>query len=172
MLKYALLALVARAPQHGYELKTAFEELLGGTWMLNIGQVYTTLSRLEQDGLIEATIVSQELLPDRKVYSLTQLGQKELDRWMDEPVSGLIRLRDEVFLKVLAQALIDRRRARDLISQQRDEYVRAVTQAARSRADAELPAVTGLVLDALLLRLEADLHWLDLVESALKERRL
>ena len=63
MLKYLLLALLARAPQHGYELKQAFEEMLGGTWLLNIGQVYTTLGRLEEDGLIEPTVVRQDLLP-------------------------------------------------------------------------------------------------------------
>jgi len=172
VLKYVLLALLGRAPQHGYELKAAFEDLLGGTWLLNIGQVYTTLARLEQDGLVEPTIVTQELLPDRKVYSLTQLGEKELARWLDEPVSGLIRLRDEVFLKVLAQALVDRRRARSLIAQQRDEYVSAAAQVARTRASASTTEATGLLLDAVLLRLEADLQWLDLVEAAIKERRL
>src|SRR6185436_4030481 len=117
MLKYLLLALLAKAPQHGYELKQSFEDMLGGTWLLNIGQVYTTLGRLEEDGLIEPTVVRQDLLPDRKVYSLT--------------------------------------------ASQRHEYLDASTQIARRRAEPDLPAATGLILDGLLHRLEADLLWLD-----------
>jgi DNA-binding PadR family transcriptional regulator len=172
MLKYLLLALLARAPQHGYELKQAFEEMLGGTWLLNIGQVYTTLGRLEEDGLIEPTLVRQDLLPDRKVYSLTQLGEKELRRWLEEPVVGLIRLREEVFLKIVAQGIADPSAGLALVASQRHEYLEASTQIARRRAEPDLPAATGLILDGLLHRLEADLLWLDEAEAHFtKERR-
>ncbi len=169
MLKFVLLALLARAPQHGYELKAAFEQLLGGTWVLNIGQVYTTLSRLEQDGLIEPEVVHQELLPDRKVYSLTLLGQKELEGWMDEPLSALIRLRDEVFLKVIARTVSSPDSAMELIGRQREQYLDSVTQVAQMRAQPDLAPTTGLLLDGLLLRMEADLKWLDLCEDSLRE---
>jgi len=171
MLKYLLLALLAKAPQHGYELKQAFEDMLGGTWLLNIGQVYTTLGRLEEDGLIEPTVVRQDLLPDRKVYSLTVLGEKELRRWLEEPVVGLIRLREEVFLKIVAQGIADAPAALALIASQRHEYLEATTQIARQRAEPELPAATGLILDGLLHRLEADLLWLDEAETHFKEER-
>ena len=168
MLKYLMLALLARAPQHGYELKAAFEQLLGGTWVLNIGQVYTTLSRLEQDGLIEPEVVHQALLPDRKVYSLTTLGRKELARWMDEPLAALIRLRDEVFLKVIAQATASPGDAIELIARQRQQYIEAVATAARMRARPDVEGTTGLLLDGLLLRMEADLKWLDLCEEEMR----
>lgn len=171
MLKYLLLALLAKAPHHGYELKQSFEDLLGGTWLLNIGQVYTTLSRLEDDGLIQPTVVPQDLLPDRKVYSLTELGQKELSRWLEEPVVGLIRLREEVFLKIVAQGLADPKAALALITSQREEYIEASAQIARRRAEADLPSGTGLILDGLLLRLEADLQWLDEAEAHYKKVR-
>jgi DNA-binding PadR family transcriptional regulator len=171
MLKYLLLALLAKAPQHGYELKQAFEDMLGGTWLLNIGQVYTTLGRLEEDGLIEPTVVRQDLLPDRKVYSLTVLGEKELRRWLEEPVVGLVRLREEVFLKIVAQGIADAPAALALIASQRHEYLEATTQIARQRAEPELPAATGLILDGLLHRLEADLLWLDEAETHFKEER-
>jgi DNA-binding PadR family transcriptional regulator len=171
MLKYLLLALLAKAPHHGYELKQSFEDLLGGTWLLNIGQVYTTLGRLEEDGLIEPTVVRQDLLPDRKVYSLTHLGEKELRRWLEEPVVGLIRLREEVFLKIVAQGIADPAAARALIASQRHEYLEASGQIARRRAEPELPAATGLILDGLLHRLEADLLWLDEAEAHFKKAR-
>lgn len=171
MLKYLLLALLAKAPHHGYELKQSFEDLLGGTWLLNIGQVYTTLGRLEDDGLIEPTVVPQDLLPDRKVYSLTELGQKELSRWLEEPVVGLIRLREEVFLKIVAQGLADPKAALTLLVSQREEYIEASAQIARRRAEAGLPPATGLILDGLLLRLEADLQWLDEAEAHYRKTR-
>lgn len=171
MLKYLLLALLAKAPHHGYELKQSFEDLLGGTWLLNIGQVYTTLGRLEDDGLIEPTVVPQDLLPDRKVYSLTELGQKELSRWLEEPVVGLIRLREEVFLKIVAQGLADPKAALSLIVSQREEYIEASAQIARRRTEADLPPATGLILDGLLLRLEADLQWLDEAEAHYRKTR-
>ena len=171
MLKYLLLALLAKRPHHGYELKSSFEDLLGGTWLLNIGQVYTALSRLEDDGLIEPTVVAQDLLPDRKVYNLTELGQKELDRWLEEPVVGLVRLREEVFLKIVAQGLADPGAALALITSQRDEYVDASAQIARRRAEPDLPPATGLILDGLLRRLEADLLWLDDAEALYRSQR-
>lgn len=171
MLKLVLLALLAERPRHGYDLKSAFERLLGGTWLLNIGQVYTTLSRLEQDGLVVAEVVEQELLPDRKVYSLTELGDKELRRWLDEPLGSLIRLRDEVFLKVIAQGVVDPGSVRGLVAAQRDRHLEAVSELAHLRTDAELPEATGLLLDGLLLRLEADLRWLDLCEERFTRRR-
>src|SRR2546421_3535635 len=106
MLGYALLGLLAVAPRHGYELKAAFEGLLGGTWSLNIGQVYTTLSRLERDGLVESEVVAQDAFPDRKVYSLTELGEKELDRWLGAASPGAVRLKDEFVLKILVHAIV------------------------------------------------------------------
>lgn len=171
MLKFMVLALLARQPKHGYDLRTAFEALLGGTWLLNIGQVYTTLSRLEQDGLVEAVVVPQDLLPDRKVYSLTELGEKELRRWLEEPLGGLVRLRDEVFLKVIAQGVVDPAAAPALIAAQRDQYLDAIGELARMRAEEREPSATGLLLDGLLLRLEADLRWLDQCETHFRARR-
>lgn len=171
MLKYLLLALLAKAPQHGYELKSAFEELLGGTWVLNIGQVYNTLGRLEQDGLVEPTVVHQELLPDKKVYELTELGHKELARWGEEPVAGLIRLRDEVFLKVIAKGMQGPVGTLELIAKQRESYLDATRQLARMRAEPDVPAATGLFLDGLLLRLEADLRWLEECDQHFRLKR-
>jgi DNA-binding PadR family transcriptional regulator len=171
MLKFIVLALLGRRPQHGYDLRTAFEELLGGTWLLNIGQVYTTLSRLEQDGLVIAEVVPQELLPDRKVYSLTELGEKELRRWLEEPLGGIVRMRDEVFLKVIAQGVVDPAGAPGLIAAQRAQYLDAIRELAHTRHDDGVAATTGLLLDGLLLRLEADLQWLDRCETFFRERR-
>jgi DNA-binding PadR family transcriptional regulator len=166
MLKFALLALLARSPRHGYELKSAFEALLGGTWPLNIGQIYTTLTKLEQDGLVECTVVPQAHVPDRKVYAVTKLGRKELARWIDEPVPAPIRLRDEAFLKVLLHHVARTGSAQSLIWRQREDHIDALAQVTQLRGERG-DDVTGLLLDGIALRLEADLKWLDLVERRL-----
>lgn len=174
MLKYALLALLARSAQHGYELKAAFERLLGGTWALNIGQVYTVLARLEQDGLIECEIVPQDKVPDRKVWSLTETGRKELIDWMDDPAAEAVKLRDEMFLKVLLQQTAGLGDATALIWKQRQGHLAALNQLTRLRSDPEIDDITGLLLDGVILRMEADLKWLDLCEErvpAAKKRK-
>jgi DNA-binding PadR family transcriptional regulator len=171
VLKFLLLALLSGQPRYGYDLKSVFEEFLGGTWPLNIGQVYITLSRLEADGLVECELVPQDLLPDRKVYSLTPAGEAELIRWADEPSEGPIRLRDDFFLKVLARSIIDDGDVRELITKQRRNHLRALAELAKLRSDTSIHPATALLLDGAALRAEADLKWLDLCEHRLKELR-
>jgi DNA-binding PadR family transcriptional regulator len=169
MLKHALLGLLAREPRHGYDLKSAFEMMLGGTWPLNIGQVYTTLSRLERDGLVESQVVEQDLLPDRKVYSLTLAGQEELERWLAEPRKGTIRLKDEFFIKLLVHQLTTSDGSLALIWKQRQVYMQTLAQLSALRADPSLDAITKLLVEGAVLHVEADLQWLDLCEERLRE---
>jgi DNA-binding PadR family transcriptional regulator len=170
MLKYALLALLARAEQHGYELKAAFEALLGGTWPLNIGQVYTVLSKLEHEGLVECEVVPQDKVPDRKVYSLTEEGRRELLAWMEEPTASSVKLRDEIFLKLILQETAQIGDATALIWSQRQGHMDALSQLARWRDDSDGEDVTSLLLDGVILRLEADLKWLELCEERLQKK--
>ena len=171
MLKFLLLGLLWGRPRYGYDLKGVFEEFLGGTWPLNIGQVYTTLNRLEHEGLVSCEVVPQELLPDRKVYRLTEAGEAELARWVEEPVEGPIRLRDEFFLKVLVRSRIDDGDARNLIARQRRQHLGALAELMQLRDDPDLDPSTGLLLEGAALRAEADLKWLDLCEERIKELR-
>ncbi len=169
MLKYALLGLLAQAARHGYDLKNAFEAMLGGTWPLNIGQVYTTLARLERDGLVESQVVPQDLLPDRKVYSLTGAGREELARWLAEPTTGSIRLKDEFFLKLLAHQLAGSDGSLALIWKQRQVYMQTLAQLTALRTDPSLELATALLVEGAILHVEADLGWLDLCEERLTE---
>jgi len=168
VLKFVLLGLLDAEPRYGYELKAVFEHFLGGTWPLNIGQVYTTLARLERDGLVEAEVVPQDLAPDRKVYALTAAGRVELDRWATEPERGPVRLRDELFLKVAVRSLTDGAAAAGLIHDQRAAHLDALAEIGRLQHDPGLHPSTALLLEGAMLRLEADLRWLDVAESRLK----
>jgi DNA-binding PadR family transcriptional regulator len=100
-IRYGLLALLERGPMYGYQLRAAFEEATGGTWPLNIGQVYTTLSRLERDGLAAALPASDT---GQRPYSSTDAGRADLQRWFTTPVQRGERPRDELAIK-LALAL-------------------------------------------------------------------
>ena len=169
MLKHALLGLLAQEQSHGYDLKNAFEVMLGGTWPLNIGQVYTTLARLERDGLVESQVVPQDLLPDRKVYSLTGAGQEELEHWLAEATAGSIRLKDEFFVKLLVHQLVGSDGLSALIWKQRQVYMQTLAQLTALRADPALEPATVLLVEGAILHVEADLEWLDLCEEKLHE---
>lgn len=171
-----LLVLLAKAPAHGYELKVALEETFGDAWPpINIGQIYTTLGRLERDGLVRSVHVPQDHRPDKKVYEVTEEGQQELRTWMVTPIVGP-RLRDDLFLKlIIAQSTwsdgdID---PQILIEGQR----RAILQSLRelndlaARQDKHTNPGALLLIEGAILHLQADIHWLDLCESRLKPEK-
>lgn len=162
--KFALLGMLWESPRHGYELKTSFEELLGGSWPLNIGQVYSTLSRLERDGCVRSEVVPQEALPDRKVYSITKTGRRDLTEWLREPADGT-PLRDELFVKVLIAHRVDGVGAPALIAEQRQRYLSALGDLASLRSSEKLDASTKLIVEGAMLHVEADLKWLELCET-------
>src|SRR5215468_4726924 len=96
-IRYGLLALLRGGPKHGYQLRVAFEESTGGTWPLNIGQVYTTLSRLERDGLVRALAAADG---GQRPYELTDAGRAEVSHWFATPISQSDRPRDELAIKL------------------------------------------------------------------------
>ena len=167
IVKYGLLGLLAKEPKHGYELKAEFEELLGGSWPLNIGQVYTTLARCDRDSLVESEVVEQDALPDRRVYSITQAGRDELERFLDEPGEPPMRLRDEVFLKILLAARLKGADPGRLIARQRQRHLQSLSELAALRG--QLAPAAELVVEGAMLHVEADLRWLDLCEDRLEE---
>ena len=169
MLRFVLLGLLDAEPRYGYELKAVFEQFLGGTWPLNIGQIYTSLSRLEEDGLVESQTVPQDDAPDRKVYELTPLGRKELSDWANTINDEPVKLRDELFLKVAVLSLKDGKSARNLIHRQRVAHLGRLADLGGLQNDPEQHPATGLLLEAAILRTEAELKWLDAVEDRLKD---
>lgn len=161
-----LLALLDEGPRYGYQLKTQFEGATGGVWPLNVGQVYTTLDRLERDGLIATA--EQD---GQKSYEITAAGREELGAWwqavpLDDPPA-----RDELMLKVLLAIEHGPQHALGVLTRQRTALLALLQQRrreGRAGAPAELLA-QRLVADALVVRAEADLRWLDLCESRLTD---
>ena len=98
--KFGLLGILAKKPQHGYELKRTFEQITGGFWQLNYGQIYQTLDRLESEGFVTFTVEREESVPDKKVYEITREGRDALQRWIAEPDPRPRPLRDELFIRL------------------------------------------------------------------------
>ena len=160
-----LLALLDDGRRHGYQLKTEFEQATGGVWPLNVGQVYTTLERLERDGLVA---VAED--NGQKSYELTAAGREELGAWwqavpVDDPPP-----RDELMLKMLMAIEHGPEHALAVITRHRTALLALLQLRRRERRDdATRPddLAAALVADALVVRAEADLRWLDLCESRL-----
>ena len=166
-MRFALLAFLARGPAHGYELKKAFEDLFRAVYRtLNAGQIYTTLSRLERDGLVRNQYIAQEGRPDKRVYKLTVAGCDALERWIEEPVTGS-RLKDEFFMKLMLARVANITDTDQLIERQRSEYLQTLHELNElvMQSDAGMQATSVLLVKGAILHLKADLEWLDLCEE-------
>jgi DNA-binding PadR family transcriptional regulator len=166
-MKYPILALLAKGPAHGYELKQAFDDLFNAVYPpLNVGQIYTTLSRLERDVLVQDHHVAQENRPDKRVYELTDAGRAALGTWLNAAVPST-RLKDEFFMKLVLAQTAQIADPLALIDRQRREYLqtlRDLTDLALEPATKQNP-VTVLLIKGAVLHLKADLEWLDLCEE-------
>jgi DNA-binding PadR family transcriptional regulator len=160
-LKFGILGLLAGQPLHGYDVKARFEDLLGGSWEVNIGQIYTTLQRLERDGLVEAA----EPRGDRGKlpYRLTETGRKALDTWLAEPESEPQQLREAIYLKLLLAARLADDGLADLLAGQRRVYLQRLAELAALERKARAAGRDDLVLlyKGAVLHTEADLKWVD-----------
>ncbi|MGW9196328.1 helix-turn-helix transcriptional regulator [Micromonospora chersina] len=167
-IQHAVLALLARGPSYGYELKGAFEAAVGPQWgTLNIGHLYQILDRLSRDGLVVAERHAQPVKPDRVVYEVTPAGRAELDRWLAEPSPRSGGFRDDFFLKVTAAARSGRAgTVRSVLGNQRAHLMRELRNLDGLRRRADDPVVR-LLLSAAGRHVEADLAFVDDAESAL-----
>jgi len=162
-IRHGLLALLARGPRYGYQLRTEFEAATGGTRPLNIGQVYSTLGRLERDGLVRGGGLDEE---GRSLYSLTEQGAEEVRRWFAAPVARADRPRDELAVKLAMAMTSPGVDVRALVRTQRAATLRAMRDLTRLKAAADGPA-WPLVLDSMIFQAEAEVRWLDHCEAVL-----
>ena len=151
---------------HGYQLRAAFEEAAGGTWPLNIGQVYTTLTRLERDGLVRA-------LPEKEAgqrpYEITEAGRADLAEWFATPIGQADRPRYELAVKLGLALTTPGVDVSAVVQAERGATMRRLQEYTRLKARADQPADLSwrLVLDAMLFQAEAEVRWLDHCEASL-----
>ena len=167
--RHALLALLEQGPRYGYQLRADFEARTGTTWPLNVGQVYTTLSRLERDELVEAEGDDGE---GHQVYRITPAGRAEVASWFSRPVSRSQPPRDELAIKLAIAVTIPAIDIGSVIQQQRSATISALqdyTRLKRGVDGADQPDLAwSLVLDSLIFGAEAEVRWLDHCEARIR----
>lgn len=173
--RLGLMALLAQEPMYGARLRSEFEERTGGTWPLNVGQVYTTLGRLERDGLVEQAGPAD---PEGRIsYRLTETGDAEVARWWHSPVDRDTTPRDELVIKLALAVTVSGVDVQSVAQAQRTAsltHLRDLTRL-KQRALEQVDAADGadhdlawlLVLENLIFATEAEVRWLDHVEARL-----
>ncbi|KOU67693.1 PadR family transcriptional regulator [Streptomyces sp. NPDC060334] len=174
-IRHGLLALLERGPRYGSQLRTEFESRTGSTWPLNVGQVYTTLARLERDGLVAP---GGEDPAGHTLYAITDTGRAELHEWYERPVDRANPPRDELSIKLAMAVGAPGVDIRSVIQSQRHATIKAMQDYTRLKAQALTAIESGtsherddiawlLVLEQLIFQTEAEARWLDHCEARL-----
>jgi DNA-binding PadR family transcriptional regulator len=165
--RHALLALLSEGPKYGLQLREEFEARTGEVWPLNVGQVYTTLQRLERDGLVVSDDDGQD--GPQKGFRITAAGATELTGWLHTPPDMSSPPRDELVMKVLVALRVPGTDVRDVIQVHRRYLVQLMQQWTRIKeTEAESDMSLALVVDAELFRLDAVVRWLDTADGRIK----
>ena len=168
-IKHGLLALLQAGPKYGYQLRGEFETATGATWPLNIGQVYTTLTRLERDGLVSP---AGEPVDGRSMYEITEAGRVELAKWFETPVTRETRPRDELAIKLALAVEVRDVDVSAIIHRQRLATMQSLQELTRQKRTADPGDVSWqLVVESMIFGAEAEIRWLDHCESMLTRRR-
>jgi DNA-binding PadR family transcriptional regulator len=170
--RYAILGLISQKPRHGYETRVAFESLVGGdeNWEVKPSQIYTTLDRLEEAGLVErSSDLGEGEEPSRRVYQITAQGEEALQEWFASPVPA-DHQRDEFFIKLMIGVASGRVKPERLVQTQRSLLFQEMHSATNQRDeyDPRTEMAQILLLDKVIMHLEADLRWLDMIEMRLE----
>ena len=168
--RHALLALLSERPKFGLQLRQEFESHTGEVWPLNVGQVYTTLQRLERDGLVESEGTDVE--GPQKDFRITAAGRDALTEWLLTPAESLPPPRDELVIKVLVALRVPGVDVQEILQAHRRHLVESMQRYTHLKADSPADDVAlALIVDAQLFRLEGVIRWLDAADSRLKQFR-
>jgi len=169
--RHALLALLTEGPKYGLQLRQEFEARTGEVWPLNVGQVYTTLQRLEREGHAESDDAERDGV--QKKFRITEGGAAELDRWLRTPPGAVPPPRDELVMKVQVAVRLPGVDVRDILQVHRRRFVEEMQRYTTLKAESSPDDVgLGLVVDAELFRLEAVVRWLDAADARLLRQPL
>jgi DNA-binding PadR family transcriptional regulator len=152
----SLLAMLDERPMYGLELKNVFEESTGGVWPLNVGQVYTTIARLERDGLVTLAEESD----GQKLYAITDAGREEMAGWFGQPSRGASETRDEIVLKPTIDVVAVIQSERKALLQELQQYTRLKTDPPTGN-----DLSWEILLDSIIFKIEARVRWLDACET-------
>jgi DNA-binding PadR family transcriptional regulator len=162
--RQSLLAILDQGPCYGYQLRAEFARRTGGSWPLNVGQIYNTLDRLERDGLAEKGDTDEQ---GHVYWRITDAGSADVRRWLASPVDRGATTRDELAVKLAVAATLPGVEMAEVIRTQRAASA-ARLQSLRTRGAGAEPQkddaedlARSLVVDAMVFSAEAELRWLD-----------
>ena len=172
--RHAVLGLLAQRPRHGYELRAAFQALVGGeeNWDVKPAQIYTTLARLEQGGLVAEDSIEQDAGPEKRIYALTPTGRQTLREWFASGTEPEHQ-HDEFFLKLMISLVSGVADPYHVIRSQRARLYQELHNITEQRrlADPGRELAGILLLDKAIMHVEADVRWLDMIEARLDDIR-
>jgi DNA-binding PadR family transcriptional regulator len=170
--RLALLGLLLQNPRHGYELRSAFEAVVGGeaNWDVKPAQVYTTLARLEHAGLVTVEARGKGSGPEKRIYAVTAAGREVFRAWLARPVQSE-HARDEFFLKLMLAMATGEEEPRKVIYTQRNGLYQQLHEMTvqRDGSNPQTDLAHILLLDQAIMHVEADLRWLEVIEARLDE---
>jgi DNA-binding PadR family transcriptional regulator len=157
---------------HGYQLRVKFETATGGMWPLNVGQVYTTLARLERDGFVVQDAPPDDDGEGKIVYRLTETGRRELTGWFETAIERRSRPRDELAIKLALALTTPGVDVEKVVQAQRAATLRTLQELTRLKVqtDASADPAWLLVNEAMIFQADAEARWLDFCEAALGAR--
>jgi DNA-binding PadR family transcriptional regulator len=165
--RHALLALLTEGPKYGLQLRDEFEARTGEVWPLNVGQVYTTLQRLERDALVESEGDGDADTGPQKYFRITPAGRADLESWLHTP-SDPTPPRDELVIKVLVALRLPGVDTAEVVQVHRRHVVELMQRYTRMKEDAADDLALALVADAEIYRLDGVIRWLDAADARLK----
>jgi DNA-binding PadR family transcriptional regulator len=166
-LKHSILAVLSIGDCHGYQIRQEIESRTGQTWQINIGQIYSTLDRLERDQLIVADGANSE---GQIRYSITKAGKAEAIEWLRAPVTQTTQIRHELAIKLALAVTLPGVDTELILQSQRIatlQNLQTLTTAKMNESESPSDLAWLLILDSQLFALEAELRWLDHVEGLL-----
>ncbi|MCC7117460.1 MAG: PadR family transcriptional regulator [Anaerolineales bacterium] len=167
----AILGLLAKKPRHGYELRVAFSAVVGGaSWDVKPAQIYTTLDRLEESGLVQTkSDIGEGREPDRRIYAITRDGRHALKEWFADGVTSEHQ-RDEFYVKLMIGLISEEADPARIIQTQRVKLFQELHDATaqRDQYDARAQLAKIFLSDKVIMHLEADLRWLDMIEMRIE----
>ncbi len=170
--RFAILGLLAQKPRHGYELRAAFSALVGGdrNWDVKPAQIYTTLNRLEEAGLVMQQAVMKDGGPSKTIFQITEAGKLSFQDWLAVGVTPQHQ-HDEFFIKLMVGLFSGEAEPSRLIQTQRAHLYQDLHAATtlRDQYDRKNELAQILLMDKTIMHLEADIHWLDFAERRIED---
>ncbi|MBN6886050.1 DNA-binding PadR family transcriptional regulator [Cytobacillus horneckiae] len=158
--KFTILGFLYYKDMHGYEIITEFNNLVQNQWPLNPGQVYSTLERLERDGLVESLGENNK---GRIAYRITEKGKEALSDWITTPIKRPL-LREELYMKFLLAGNKQLTGLEELINSQKELIIKQILILTDFKKNIDNKNFKKIIYGG-LLHLEADLKWLEYIKE-------